>query len=584
MTADDLKAQGNKAFSAGDFPTAIQFFSEAITNDPANHVLYSNRSAAYASLHEYEKAFQDAEKTVSLKPDWAKGYSRKGAALHGLGNLVDAAEAYEKGLELEPGSALLKKGLADVEAALASSKDNPMAKIFGPGLFEKIAANPKLAPFLAQADLVAKLRDIQANPNNINLYMQDPRMMNIMLGLMGLDANVATNDDELASAKADAQANIDARRAAEASAASSRPAPTPAAAAAPKSQPEPTPMEEELSDEEKEKRAKRAASEDEKTKGNAAYKKRSFDEALKHYEAAWNHDNTNIAVLTNKAAVLFEMSKFEDCIKACEQAVDAGRELRADYKLIARALGRIGTSYTKLDDYKNAIKYFGKSLAEHRTADILEKLRDAEKIQKKREEEAYRDPVLADEAREKGNELFKAHNYVEAVKFYADAIKRNPTDPRNYSNRAACYTKLMALPEADRDCDEAIRLDPGFLKAYIRKAAILFAKRDYLKCVELCEETMSKDTEHKHANELQQQIQKAYMALGTQNSGSREETYARAMQDPEVQAIMGDPVMQTILKQMQEEPGAVRDHMKNPVIAEKIRKLINAGIISTSSR
>ena len=55
----------------------------------------------------------------------------------------------------------------------------------------------------------------------------------------------------------------------------------------------------------------------------------------------------------------------------------------------------------------------------------------------------------------------------------------------------------MALPEADRDCDKAIALDPSFIKAYIRKAAILFAKKDYMKCVDLCNEAKAKDLEQK---------------------------------------------------------------------------------------
>jgi tetratricopeptide (TPR) repeat protein len=62
-------------------------FGEAIELDPTNHVLYSNRSGAYASLKDWEKALEDANKTTEIKPDWAKGWGRKGAALHGLGNL-----------------------------------------------------------------------------------------------------------------------------------------------------------------------------------------------------------------------------------------------------------------------------------------------------------------------------------------------------------------------------------------------------------------------------------------------------------------------------------------------------------------
>ena len=37
------------------------------------------------------------------------------------------------------------------------------------------------------------------------------------------------------------------------------------------------------------------------------------------------------------------------------------------------------------------------------------------------------------------------------------------------------------------------------------------------------------------------------------------------MQDPEIQAIMGDPVMQQILKQMQEDPGAVQEYVALPL-------------------
>ena len=129
----------------------------------------------------------------------------------------------------------------------------------------------------------------------------------------------------------------------------------------------------------------------------------------------------------------------------------------------------MGNCYAKLNDLESAIKFLEKSLAEHRTKEVLEKLRDLEKQKKEADKQAYKNPQLADEAREKGNELFKAGNYVEAVKFYTESIKRNDEDPKNFSNRAACYMKLMALPEADRDCDEAIKIDPSFVKAYIRK-------------------------------------------------------------------------------------------------------------------
>jgi stress-induced-phosphoprotein 1 len=60
---------------------------QAIELDPQNHVLYSNRSACFASLKEFDKALEDANVCVGLSPQWSKGYGRKGAALHGLGDL-----------------------------------------------------------------------------------------------------------------------------------------------------------------------------------------------------------------------------------------------------------------------------------------------------------------------------------------------------------------------------------------------------------------------------------------------------------------------------------------------------------------
>jgi len=126
------------------------------------------------------------------------------------------------------------------------------------------------------------------------------------------------------------------------------------------------------------------------------------------------------------------------------------------------ALGRIGSSYVKLDNLAEAIKYFQKSLTEHRTPDILAKLNEAEKEKKRRDREAYIDPAKAEEEREKGNTFFKAGDWPEAIKCYTEAIARLPTDPRAYTNRAAAYIKLMAFPEADRDLEEAIKLDPNY--------------------------------------------------------------------------------------------------------------------------
>jgi stress-induced-phosphoprotein 1 len=117
-SADDLKKAGNDLMAAKKFGEAIEKFTEAIALQPDNHILYSNRSAAHASEKNWAQALSDAEKTTQIKPDWAKGWGRKGAALHGKGDLVAAHDAYEEGLKTDPNNAQLKSGLKSVQSAM----------------------------------------------------------------------------------------------------------------------------------------------------------------------------------------------------------------------------------------------------------------------------------------------------------------------------------------------------------------------------------------------------------------------------------------------------------------------------------
>jgi stress-induced-phosphoprotein 1 len=68
------KELGTKAFQAKDYETAIKHFTTAIIENPQDHTLYSNRSASYFNMNQHEKALQDAEQCISIKPDWDKGY------------------------------------------------------------------------------------------------------------------------------------------------------------------------------------------------------------------------------------------------------------------------------------------------------------------------------------------------------------------------------------------------------------------------------------------------------------------------------------------------------------------------------
>ncbi|CAE6420795.1 unnamed protein product [Rhizoctonia solani] len=581
--ANALKDQGNKAFAAKRYDEAIDLFTKAIALDPSNHVLYSNRSAAKAGKKLWPDALEDAEQCIKVNPTWAKGYARKGAALHGAQRWEEAIAAYEEGIAIED-SAALQKGLKEVKDAAAAAVGNDdgvtgIAKMFAdPNLFGKLAGNPRTAHLLADQNFVNQLKFIQANPSLAGNSFNDPRMISVLGALMGVDLQAGTRpegSDEMppgfSSPPPTSQPGP------------SSPPPKPAASEPPKPkarEPEPEPEPED--EESKEKKRLKTEADAEKAKGAAAYKAKDFEAAEQAFSKAWEISPTDVTYLTNLAATYFEKGDYDKCIETCEKAVEEGRSLRADYKLIAKALGRIGTAYSRKDELDNAIKYFSKSLTEHRTPDILNKLRDAEKLKEERAKQAYIDPELSAKAREEGNALFKAGDFAGSVKSYTESIKRDPNDPRGYNNRAAAYNKLAALPEALKDVETAIKVDPKFVKAYIRKSTVLFAMREYTKAMEAAQEGVAADTEKQHTREIEQQMEKVARALYEQQSGeSDEQTLERAMRDPEVASIMSDPVMQQILQQAQQNPAALQDHMKNPIVAKKIQKLLAAGIIKT---
>ncbi len=67
-----LKNKGNQFMKEEKYDEAVEMYTEAIEKDPQNHVLYSNRSAAYAKKEQFEGALKDAERTIEIKSDWAK--------------------------------------------------------------------------------------------------------------------------------------------------------------------------------------------------------------------------------------------------------------------------------------------------------------------------------------------------------------------------------------------------------------------------------------------------------------------------------------------------------------------------------
>lgn len=589
MSAEEFKAQGNKHFAAKEFDKAIDQFSKAIeASSQPNHVLYSNRSACHASMKNFSQALADANKCVEINPSWSKGYNRVGAAQFGLGNLEDAKKSYSKALELDSANSMAQSGLKaveDAENARNASPDMGLGKIFSdPNLITKLRNNPKTAEMMNDPTLVSKVLLMQLNPQaGMQTMFSDPRMMTIMGVLMGIDldmmdpknapgaeaAGAETADKAGSATKSTSDSTSDSLKTPEAK--------EDPAAKKQKSEPEDVEMEDSESSAKKDADAAKA-------EGNTLYKQKKFDEAIALYEKAWDlhHD---ITYLNNRAAAEFEKGDYDAAIKTCELAVDEGRSMRADYKLIAKSFARIGNSYLKKDDLPNAAKFFDKSLTEHRTPDVLSKLRSTQREIKTRDAQLYINPEKAEEARLEGKEHFTKGDWPKAVEAYTEMIKRAPQDARGYSNRAAALSKLMSFPDAVEDCNKAIERDPTFIRAYIRKATAQLAMKEYAQVMETLNVAREKDQEvngGKSVYEIDQLLNKAMSQRFSAIEGETpEQTMERVSRDPEVVGILQDPVMQGILSQARDNPAALQEHMRNPDVSKKINTLIAAGVIRT---
>jgi DnaJ family protein C protein 7 len=110
-----------------------------------------------------------------------------------------------------------------------------------------------------------------------------------------------------------------------------------------------------------------------------------------------------------------------------------------------------------------AVQHFRKALScDPDFRDAIKWLRTVQKLERMKEE---------------GNTQYKAGRWQAALDLYTSALEVDPTNKGTNSkilqNRALCRIKLKQYDDAIADCDKAISLDPGYIKARKTKANAL---------------------------------------------------------------------------------------------------------------
>lgn len=99
----------------------------------------------------------------------------------------------------------------------------------------------------------------------------------------------------------------------------------------------------------------------------------------------------------------------------------------------------------------------------------------------------------------------------DAIQAWTRCLELDPTNggynAKLYSNRANAHSKLRNHEAAIKDCGRAIELDSGFVKAYLRRAASLYALggvenleaciRDYEHVEDMVDESGQRDIQQK---------------------------------------------------------------------------------------
>ncbi|XP_063830013.1 uncharacterized protein LOC135079312 [Ostrinia nubilalis] len=126
-SAEELKNKGNECVKDGKFIEAVLHYTQAIKMDPSNYVLYSNRSFAFLKIDQHYLSLQDANETVRLQPQWAKGYFRRAEVELASGLHDEAIISYTRALQLDPQNPKLIesiKSITDMQNKRMKSNQN----------------------------------------------------------------------------------------------------------------------------------------------------------------------------------------------------------------------------------------------------------------------------------------------------------------------------------------------------------------------------------------------------------------------------------------------------------------------------
>ncbi|XP_042529108.1 sperm-associated antigen 1 [Dipodomys spectabilis] len=132
--------------------------------------------------------------------------------------------------------------------------------------------------------------------------------------------------------------------------------------------------------------------------------------------------------------------------------------------------------------------------------------------------------ILATREKEKGNEAFNSKDYEEAVMYYTRSLSALPTVAA-YNNRAQAEIKLQNWNSAFQDCEKVLELEPGNIKALLRRATTYKHQNKFQEALEDLTKVLDVEPDNELAkktlSEVERDLKNSEPASKTQTKGRR---------------------------------------------------------------
>ncbi|XP_052507805.1 sperm-associated antigen 1 [Budorcas taxicolor] len=516
------KEKGNEAFKSGDYEEAVKYYTRSLSVLPTV-AAYNNRAQAEIKLQNWNSAFQDCEKVLELEPGNLKALLRRATTYKHQNKFQEAIEDLNKVLAVEPDNELAKKTLSEVERDLKNSEPASKTQTKGKRMVIQEVENSEDED---EKDSGIKHEDGNgdkkaAEPAGAGSAAEPRAMGNIQKKLTRRreggkrPERGAPRRGRAPGAGADERDRP--RAPAPAGGANGQPgggrgAGEPAAGASPgPDAPPPVP-------------SAPTGPAALKSQGNELFQNGQFSEAALKYSAAiaqlepaGSGSAADLSILySNRAACYLKDGNCSGCIQDCNRALEL-------HPFSIKPLLRRAMAYETVEQYQKAYVDYktvlqidcGIQIANdsiNRITKILialdgpnwrEKLPPIPAVPASAQVRAWRpvvetppdqvgdscchpQPGMPDEKvfktlKEEGNQCVKDKNYKDALSKYSECLKINNKECAIYTNRALCYLKLGQFEEAKQDCDQALQMDHGNVKACYRRALAHKGLKNYQK-------------------------------------------------------------------------------------------------------